>query len=239
MLSIDSLQVRYGDMAVLSGLSLQLEPGQVHGLMGRNGEGKTTLLDAIFGLVHLSAGSIHFRGAPIRSCDVGYLQTQNFFYPKITGREYLRIFQSRQPAFDVEAWSQILDVPLDRFVERYSKGMQKKLAFLGILSLGRPVLMLDEPFNGLDLETNHLMGRLLPMVAETGKTVLLTSHILESLTRSCDRIHLLAGGAVTGTYHPADFDRLDAVMLAGGTGRKLDLAHRLLAQQTRGGSPCG
>jgi ABC-2 type transport system ATP-binding protein len=229
MLSIDSLEVRYGAAVVLRGLSLELEPGQVHGLMGRNGEGKTTLLDAVFGMVHPRAGSIHLRGAPIRSCDVGYLQAHTFFYPRITGREYLRIFQSRHPAFDVEAWSQILELPLDRLVERYSAGMQKKLALLGILSLDRPVLLLDEPFNGLDLESNHLLGRLLRMLAVSGKTILLTSHILESLTRSCDRIHLLASGAVAGTFHPGEFDRLDALMLSGATGEKLDLAHRLLA----------
>ena len=229
MLSIDSLEVRYGAAVVLRGLTLELEPGQVHGLMGRNGEGKTTLLDAVFGMVRPTAGSIHLRGAPIRSCDVAYLQTSNFFYPRITGREYLRVFQSRHPAFDADAWSRILDLPLDRLVERYSAGMQKKLALLGILSLDRPVLLLDEPFNGLDLESNHLLGRLLRMLAESGKIILLTSHILESLTRSCDRIHLLASGAVAGTFHPAEFDGLDTLMLAGATGEKLDLAHRLLA----------
>ncbi len=229
MLSIDSLEVRYGAAVVLRDLSLELEPGQVHGLMGRNGEGKTTLTDAVFGLVKLSAGRIHCRGISFRSCDVGYLQTHNFFYPKITGREYLRIFQSRHPAFDVDAWGAILELPLDRLVERYSAGMQKKLALLGILSLDRPLLLLDEPFNGLDLESNHLLGRLLRMLAESGKTILLTSHMLESLTRSCDRIHLLASGAVAGSYLPEEFERLDALMLAGATGEKLDLAHRLLA----------
>ena len=228
MLAIDSLEVRYGAAVVLRGLSLELEPGQVHGLMGRNGEGKTTLLDAVFGMVQVQAGSIAFRGGPIRSSDVGYLQVHNFFYPSITGREYLRIFQSRHPEFDVDGWSEVLELPLDRLVERYSAGMQKKLALLGILSLNRPVLLLDEPFNGLDLESNHLLGRLLRMLAESGKTVLLTSHILESLTRCCDRIHLLSGGAVAGSYHPEAFDRLDALMLSGATGEKLDLAHRLL-----------
>jgi ABC-2 type transport system ATP-binding protein len=229
MLSIDSLEVRYGAAAVLRGLSLELEPGQVHGLMGRNGEGKTTLLDAVFGMAHVSAGSIHLRGAPIRSCDVGYLQTNDFFYPRITGREYLQIFQAHQPAFEIEAWSQILELPLDRLVDHYSAGMQKKLAFLGILSLDRPVLLLDEPFNSLDLESNHLLGRLLRMLAAGGKTILLTSHILESLTRSCDRIHLLASGVVAGTFRPAEFERLDALMLSSANGEKLDRALRLIA----------
>lgn len=229
MLSIDSLEVRYGDAPVLRGLSLELEPARVHGLIGRNGEGKTTLLDAIFGLVHPSAGSIRYRREPLRSCEVGFLQTRNFFYPKITGREYLRIFQSRRPTFDVEAWSEVLDVPLDRLVERCSAGMQKKLAFLGILSLDRPVLLLDEPFNGLDLESNHVLGRLLRMLAERGKTILLTSHVLESLTSTCDQIHLLAGGAVAGTFRPAEFDRLDALLRAGVVEEKLSQAHRLLA----------
>lgn len=230
MLSIDNLVVRYGSTPVLTDLSLRFELGQVHGLVGRNGAGKTTLLDAIFGFVHPAAGTIRLGDEPIAPTQLGYLRAHNFFYPNLTGREYLRIFQTKRAEFDLEAWGRIFDLPLDRRVERYSAGMQKKLAFLGVLSLDRPVLMLDEPFNGLDLETNQLLGNLLQALAATGKTILLTSHVLETLTRTCDRIHLLASGTLAGTFCPPEFAELDALLLAGATGQKLALAEHLLVR---------
>ena len=229
MFSIDRLVVRYGSTTVLNDLSLDLDPGQVHGLVGRNGEGKTTLLDAIFGFVHPTSGSIRYQGEPARPTALGYLRAHNYFYPKLTGREYLRIFQSKHASFDLESWGRIFDLPLDRLVDRYSTGMQKKLAFLGVLSLDRPVLMLDEPFNGLDLETNHILGKLLRTLAENGKTLILTSHVLESLTRTCDQIHLLASGTVTRSFRQSEFGDLDDLLLSGVAGERLALAHQLLA----------
>ncbi len=218
MLSIERLVVRRGAAEVLRGVELALEAGRVHGLVGRNGAGKTTLLDALYGFLAPAAGAVTFQGRPALPTDIGYLTTENFFYPRITGREYLRLFAARH-AFDVEGWSALFELPLDRFVDAYSTGMKKKLALLGVLSLGRPVLALDEPFNGLDLETNRLLARLLRMLATEGRTVLLTSHVLESLTSTCDRIHLLDAGVVSASFGADEFGRLEDELVRGDAGR--------------------
>jgi ABC-2 type transport system ATP-binding protein len=218
MLSIERLVVRRGAVEVLRGADLALEPGRVHGLVGRNGAGKTTLLDALYGFLAPAAGTVSFDGRPALPTDIGYLTTENFFYPRITGREYLGLFAARH-AFDVEGWGTLFELPLDRFVDAYSTGMKKKLALLGVLSLGRPVLALDEPFNGLDLETNRLLARLLRMLAAEGRTVLLTSHVLESLTSTCHRIHLLDAGRIAGSFGADEFGRLEDELVRGDAAR--------------------
>lgn len=228
MLSIEGLVAGYGPKTVLDGVNLRLDEGVVHGLVGRNGEGKTTLLDALYGFVPPRAGTVRFRGRPALPTDIGYLPTRNFFYPRITGREYLAVFRSRNPTSDVEGWSRVFELPLDGYVETYSTGMQKKLALLGVLGLDRPVLVLDEPFNGLDLESNQLLGRLIRTLAESGRTVLLTSHILESLTRTCTRIHLLAGGRIAGSFAEGEFGALEERLLTGATAGKMRLVERLV-----------
>jgi ABC-2 type transport system ATP-binding protein len=230
MLSIEGLVVRRGSAEVLRGVDLPLEPGRVHGLVGRNGAGKTTLLDALYGFVPAAAGAVRFGARPALPTDIGYLTAENVFYPRITGREYLALFAAAR-TFDVQGWGALFELPLDRPVDAYSTGMKKKLALLGILSLGRPVLALDEPFNGLDLETNRLLARLLAMLAEEGRTVLLTSHVLESLTSTCHRIHLLDAGRIAARYAAADFPRLEAD-LARGDAARLDQLRGLLGRKS-------
>lgn len=229
MLAVENLDVRYAATPVLRELNLALAPGLVHGLVGRNGAGKTTLLDAIYGFVRPHSGTIRFHGRPVLPDDVGYLPAELTFYRRITGREYLRIFHARNRTFDVAAWCGIFDLPLDRFVDEYSTGMKKKLALLGVLRLDRPVLVLDEPNNGLDLESNQLLGQLLRVWAERGRTVLVTSHVLESLTRTCDAIHLLGNGAIEGSYDAARFDRLEAQLLSAQMSHRLHTLRRLAA----------
>lgn len=228
MISIEKLSVRYGSTPVLNGVDLVVEGGQVHGLAGRNGAGKTTLLDALYGFVRPSGGVIRFRGEPLRGRQVvGYLPAQSFFYPKITGREYLGVFRAGGD-FDVAEWNRVFDLPLDRLVETYSLGMRKKLALLGVLSLGRPVLILDEPFNGLDLETNQILTRLFRELSDAGQTVLLTSHILASLTTGCDAVHLLSAGKIERTFRAGEFDSIEASLLDGEIAGKLELVRRLV-----------
>lgn len=215
MLRIERLTVHRGRTEVLCGVSLAVAAGRVHGLVGRNGAGKTTLLDAVFGLVRPTAGEVCFGDRPIRAADVAYMPADTYFYPRITGREYLGIFAARNPAFDVAAWSDVFDVPLDQFVDDCSSGTQQKLALLGVLSLDRQVVMLDEPMNGLDMASNEVLMRLLRMLAEAGKTVLVTSHVLETLTATCDEIHVLDGGVIAGSFADTEFAQLRELLTSG------------------------
>jgi ABC-2 type transport system ATP-binding protein len=229
MITVDGLTVRYGDVTALAGVSLALAEPRVHGIIGRNGAGKTTFLDALYGLVRPSAGGVLRDGAPLPRADVGYLPAQPHFYPRLTGREYLAVFRTGPGGFDVEEWNAVFELPLERLVETYSLGMRKKLALMGVLSLGRPVLLLDEPYNGLDLETNQVLGRLLRALAGAGKTVIVTSHVLGTLTDGCDEIHLLAAHRFARSFGPDEFGGLGEHLLDDATALKLERVGRLAA----------
>jgi ABC-2 type transport system ATP-binding protein len=229
-LDIRDLTVRYGKSVVLNGLDLSTQAGGISGLIGPNGAGKTTLLDALYALIPVEKGAVHWCGRPLGREDVGYLEAVNYFYPMITGREYLELFRFQNVGFEVEAWSEVFDIPMDRTIDVYSLGMKKKLALLGVLSLDRPILMLDEPFNHLDLESNHLLLALLRKLADSGKTILLTSHILASLTQLCDDIHFLMGGKIGGSFARKEFAAIGAWLESAEYRGKEALVRRLLEE---------
>jgi ABC-2 type transport system ATP-binding protein len=209
MLIIENLHVCYTKgNEVLKGLNLSLATGKIHGLVGLNGAGKTTFLNALYQFIRLSEGQIRYNGAPLRRQDVAYLETENYFYPYMTGREYLQLFPSGQHGFDIAGWQQLFALPLDEVTERYSAGMRKKLALTAVFKVDKPVFILDEPFNGLDLESVHLLTMLLNQLRSRGKTVIVTSHIYESLTGCCDFIHYLHEGVIARSYAKDGFPLL-------------------------------
>jgi ABC-2 type transport system ATP-binding protein len=108
--------------------------------------------------------------------------------------------------------------------------MKKKLALLGTLSLGRPVVLLDEPMNGLDLESNLILNRLLRNLSDAGRTVLVTSHVLESLTRACDRIHVLEGGQISHSVPQSRFAELEGHLLTKESEAKLEHVRSLMSE---------
>lgn len=203
MLDITNLRAGYPGKTVLQDTCLQIPEGDLHGLVGRNGAGKTTLLQTLFSLIKPQGGTLFWRSQPLHRRVVGYLETDPFFYSGITAREHLSLFG--KTAFDDDAWAALLQLPLDELVEHFSTGMRKKLALLTLVKTDKPLLLLDEPFNGLDLESQYLLRDILIRLKKQGKTMLVTSHILESLTPVCDAIHFLAEGKVQKTVLPKDF----------------------------------
>jgi ABC-2 type transport system ATP-binding protein len=209
VLTIENLTVSYNKKDnILHDLNLQLGKGQIEGLVGINGSGKTTLLKAISGEVDIYQGNIQWNGSLISFKEVAMLETNNYFYQYLTGREYLQIFQAYHAKFDIESINQIFQLPLDQLIESYSTGMKKKLAFMAILSLDRPLLILDEPFNGLDIEGTFAFRKLIEMLKQKGKTILVTSHIFETLTTICDQIHYLSDKKLVKTYPKTAFEDL-------------------------------
>ncbi|MBX7044758.1 MAG: ATP-binding cassette domain-containing protein [Ignavibacteria bacterium] len=208
MLNISGITVTYDTHEVLKDFSLRAEEGKVYGLMGLNGSGKTTLLKAICGVVPLEAGSIQFQNREITLKDIGYLETANNFYSKITGSEFLNIIKWKHPDFDIEKWNSIFELPLNDLIETYSSGMRKKLAAMGIFGLERPLLLLDEPFNNLDLETNTILYNVINLLKKSGRIIILTSHILETLTGICDEIHYLNDKKIERIFFPDDYEEI-------------------------------
>lgn len=198
-ITIEGLKVAYPKHEVLKGVELHFEAQQVNGLVGMNGSGKTTLLRTIFGLKDKQAGSIICDGQELKSNQIAYLETENYFYPKMKGREYLELFKLKNPEYDPLKWNALFDLPLNKLVDEYSTGMKKKLALLGVLALDRPILMLDEPFNGVDLESNEKIKLVLKRLKEEGKTIIITSHIIDSLLSLADNISILHAGSISIT----------------------------------------
>lgn len=210
MIIIKNLHVIYDKVAVIEDLDLILAPGNIHGLIGLNGSGKTTLLNALYGFIKSSKGTVELNGKALYRRDIAYLETQNYFYPDLTAREYLNLFPVQNNSFDLDTWEGLLQLVLDEFIENYSTGMKKKLALLGLLKMDKPIILLDEPFNGVDMETAKIIKLLLKNLKAKNKTIIVTSHILETLTNMCDFIHHLENKKIKKTYEKVDLDKIDS-----------------------------
>jgi ABC-2 type transport system ATP-binding protein len=217
MLNFQQVSHNFGTKQVLNSLDLVLEPETVHGLIGLNGSGKTTLLNCLYDFVSPKSGQVLWNSQKIQKQDIAFLETQNFFYSNLTGREYLSIFPESEKDFDTNSWQSLLNLPLDEMIDGYSTGMKKKLALLSILKLDRPIIVLDEPFNGLDLETNHLVEKLISVLKQKGKTILITSHILGILHTVCDKIHWLKEGRIEKSFEKNNFQDIDSQIFSGST----------------------
>jgi ABC-2 type transport system ATP-binding protein len=208
MITIENLSFSYGKIPVINHLSWQLETGQIHGLVGLNGAGKTTLFNLMAGRLKPSEGSILLKDKLMQQQNCGFMETNSQFYPMITGQEYLDIFRLKNPGFDFAAWNRIFKLPLKEVVDNYSTGMQKRLSLMGIISLNREILILDEPFNGLDFEAFRLVQQIVPLLAARQKTIIISSHIPESLTAICNSISLVSNGNIAFKITKPEFDKL-------------------------------
>lgn len=208
MITINNLVVSYHkDKKVLENLNVSMDEGLIHGIVGLNGSGKTTLLNTLFGLKKPDSGTIDINGKRINKRAVSYLVTEPYFYSQITGEEYLDLFKNE--AFDLGQWNRLFSLPLDQVIDGYSTGMKKKLALLGILKQDKPLMILDEPFNGLDIETGRIIRLILLKSKEKNKTIIITSHIIETLTNLCDLIHYLESGQINQTWDRSRFTEFE------------------------------
>lgn len=209
MINVQDLTVMFGNNKVLSNINIELEKAKIHGVIGLNGAGKTTFFNVIAKMLKPDSGRIQFAKEDITIKDTAYLETVNYFYPGITGNEYLKIFQQTNPDFNLSLLQDYFKLPLDELIENYSTGMKKKLALLAVLKQDKPVFILDEPFNGLDLETNKVLEIIIRILKQKDKTILISSHILEPLISICDKIHLLENGSFKKTFERNDYPNID------------------------------
>ena len=126
MIIIENLIVSYNKgQPVIDTLNLFLSDGTINGIVGLNGAGKTTLLNSIYGFKRIDSGTVKYDDRKINKKEMSFLETENYFYSNITGREYLSLFKN--PGFDIEKWNQLFLLPVDKIVDDYSSGMKKKL----------------------------------------------------------------------------------------------------------------
>ena len=187
---------QYGNKVVLQNISQEYEPGCIHGFLGENGAGKTTLF-------HCMANMIPYKGQRIfpEKTRFGYLPTELFMYPKITGYEFLKFFvTAKGQAFDdeeVRRLNELFDLPLKEYADTYSTGMLKKLYLLGLLLQHNEILLLDEPFNGLDFKSSAFITAIIKEYKGRGFTVFVSSHNIEHLFSYADTLSLLTERKMT------------------------------------------
>lgn len=221
MINIENLSKSYGAKQVLFNINTSFEQGKVYGIVGENGAGKTTLFKCITGIEQHS-GKITAGLQPLKD-HTGYLQTEPFYFSKITGREYIRLLcnaRSKDPGNMDD--KNIFDLPLDQYAITYSTGMKKKLALAAILSQENQYFILDEPFNGVDIQSNILITAIIKRLKASGKTLIISSHIFSTLSDICDEIHLLQNGNFTRKVYKAEFDALEQEMKKIFIGNKIE-----------------
>ena len=207
MLEIKNISVSFKDKNVLQNLNLEIEEGIILGILGKNGAGKTTLFESLYQSQKYS-GEILWKNQKLLRQNISYLETENYFYPYITGREYLSYFSKDRLPKTIEL-AEKFQLPLDKYVQYYSSGMKKKLALIGMLMLDKPINILDEPFNGVDFEGVHLLYDIIRELKQSNKMVIISSHIIETLFHTCDRIVTLENGLISNIFEKTDFERLN------------------------------
>ena len=213
-LDIQHICKQFNKKTVLNDVSLALNDGEVFGLIGLNGIGKTTLIKIILDLIVADSGDVAIYGASALNekarNTLVYLPEK--FQPSryLKGREYLELSVSYfGKSYDheravAEAEALALDVAaLDRRVASYSKGMGQKLGLIGALMSDTPLLVLDEPMSGLDPRARVMLKERLKQLKSEGRTLFFSSHILADIDEICDRIGILHQGVLqfVGTPH--------------------------------------
>lgn len=201
----------------LSEVSADLPTQGVVGLLGPNGSGKTTLLRIIIGILPPDTGEIWFRGKLLDETmrrQFGYMPEERGLYPKMTAREQLlyllrlKGFSMGEAKKEVAYWAERLDMPwIDRLARTLSKGMQQKVQLILALAGEPSVMLLDEPFSGLDPVVSHEIELLLREKVQRGALIILSTHRLEQVDHLCDFVLLIHRGQLVLSGETASLRR--------------------------------
>lgn len=210
MIKVSNLSKSYGSNKVLDEINLELN-SEIYGFVGENGSGKTTLFKCIAGLEDYN-GNIESDCEPLKN-HLGLLLTEPYFLPKLTAREYIILMcDARGKKYNDIDKKNIFELPLDKYAVQYSTGMKKKLAIFAILLQGNDYFILDEPYNGVDIQSNIMISELIKNLKDLGKTVLISSHIISGLTDICDQIFLLKEGQISKDFNKQNFNLINKEM---------------------------
>lgn len=195
---------------VLDHLDLSVERGSIYGFLGLNGAGKTTTIRILAGLMRPDAGTVTLFGAPWTGTDpavkarLGFVLDEPLYFDWLSGREYLEWNGRMYGLSPEESHSRadellsFLDLPAEgtQHIRTFSTGMKKKLSLAAAIIHSPPLLILDEPFEGIDPLAARDISETLTLLASRGSTILITSHILDTIERLCSHIGILHGGTM-------------------------------------------
>jgi ABC-2 type transport system ATP-binding protein len=218
MIQLTNITKRYDDTTVVDNLNIQIETGEIVGIIGHNGAGKSTTLKMIAGLIEPTSGEVHIMGRDIRKEGVkvkqhiGFLPEESPLYEAMTAQQYLLFFSELYRMPRQEALKRIdqLLTSLDlnektKLTGEFSKGMKRKTAIARTLLHNPDLLILDEPNSGLDPLTSFFIINYLKALRREGKTILLSAHNLFHVESICDRVGIIKNG------HLLIFDTMDAI----------------------------
>jgi len=221
MIRIENLFKKYGKKEALININISFEKGKVYGIVGENGSGKTTLFRCIAGLEKYK-GAVSSDLGNLKN-SLGLLLTEPYFFSKITGKEYVQLLSNARGLVieDIEE-KNIFDLPLNEYASNYSTGMKKKLGLLAVLLQKNEYYIFDEPFNGVDIQSNIIVTEIIHRLKELNKTVIMSSHVFSTLSDTCDEIYLLKKGELAKRVLKKDFEELEKEMKLVTIGNKID-----------------
>lgn len=208
MLKIDHLTKIYGDKKAVDDLSLHINPGEIYGFIGHNGAGKTTTLKACCGILQYDNGEITVDGVSMKqdplTCKgkIAYIPDNPDLYEFMTGIQFLNFVSDifgvgaidRKERIEKYANAFELTADLAQPISAYSHGMKQKLAIISALIHEPKLIIMDEPFVGLDPKATHLLKELMHQMCNNGSAIFFSTHVLEVAEKLCDKVAIIKGG---------------------------------------------
>ena len=208
MLRIENLTKRYGEKTAVDNLSLHIHPGEIYGFIGHNGAGKTTTIKSVCGILQFEDGDIYVNGVSIKkdpiACkkEIAYIPDNPDLYDFMTGIKYLNFIADvyevgndvRKERINKYAGLFGLTEDLAQPISSYSHGMKQKLAIIAALVHDPKLMIMDEPFVGLDPKASHDLKEIMREKCERGHAVFFSTHVLEVAEKLCDNIAIIRGG---------------------------------------------
>ena len=208
MLKIEHLTKQYGEKKAVDDLSLTIEAGEIYGFIGHNGAGKTTTLKSVVGILPFEEGRVEIDGVSITedplNCKkkIAYIPDNPDLYDFMTGIQYLNFIadifgvgaEERQERIRRYADLFELTADLAQLISAYSHGMKQKLAIISAWIHEPKLIIMDEPFVGLDPKASHLLKEMMRELCDRGGAIFFSTHVLEVAERLCDKIAIIKGG---------------------------------------------
>ena len=208
MLKIEHLTKCYGEKKAVDDLSLHIAPGEICAFIGHNGAGKTTAIKSVCGILRFDAGEIYVNGISVKDDplaakkQLAYIPDNPDLYDFMTGIAYLNfiadIFGVDAAARDerIHRFADMLELTKDlaQPISAYSHGMKQKLAIIGALIHAPRLIVMDEPFVGLDPKAAHLLKDLMREMCREGAAIFFSTHVLEVAEKLCDKVAIIKGG---------------------------------------------
>ncbi|MBE5971873.1 MAG: ABC transporter ATP-binding protein [Lachnoclostridium sp.] len=208
MLKIEHLTKYYGEKLAVDDLSLHIKKGEIFGFIGHNGAGKTTTIKAVCGIHNFDEGAIFVDGVSVREnaiackAKIAYIPDNPELYDYMTGYQYLKfvgdIFQVESTVrwTNIQKYAELFGLwdDLAQPISSYSHGMKQKLALIGALMHEPQLIIMDEPFVGLDPKASYILKTLMREICDEGRSIFFSTHVLEVAEKLCDKVAIIRGG---------------------------------------------